>query len=92
MSRIGFALLAIVAVACGLLVGAFNPDPARLDLLWLQLEWPLGLLLLSALSVGVLVGVTLVFLFQVWPLRLRLNRSEALRTESRDAGPDGPDA
>jgi uncharacterized integral membrane protein len=44
----GFSLLAILAAAIGLAVGTFNSESVLLDLLWFQINWPLGLILLSA--------------------------------------------
>jgi len=77
MSRVIFGLLAVAAVVLGLVVGAFNADRAVLDLLWVKLEWPLGLLVLCAFALGLLLGMALLYLSMVLPLRLRLRRSRA---------------
>jgi len=74
MYRFGFILIALLAVLCGLLVGTLNADRVSLDLLWFQLDWPLGLLLLLTLSVGLLLGLGMAWLFQVLPLRLQLRK------------------
>ncbi|NND43713.1 MAG: LapA family protein [Xanthomonadales bacterium] len=91
MNRLVFALVALLAVAVGLLVGTLNADPAQLDLLWVQLEWPLGLMLLLFFAAGLVLGLLLLYLSQVLPLRLRLRRaqkqSEAETT--KEASPDG---
>ena len=41
MNRFFFALVAVLAVIVGLLVGTLNSDKVPLDLLWFQLQWPL---------------------------------------------------
>ncbi len=75
MGRIGFGLLAVAAIVLGLLVGTFNSEKVSLDLIWIQLEWPLGLLLLCALVIGLIVGMLVIYIGQVVPLRIRLSRS-----------------
>ena len=71
MKRIGFWLVALLAVALGLVVGGLNAEPAKLDLLWIQLEWPLGLLMLTAFVFGVLLASVLCYFVAILPLRLR---------------------
>ena len=56
MYRIAFITAALLAVALGLLVGTLNSDTVSVDLLWVQLQWPLGLLLLCILFVGLVLG------------------------------------
>jgi len=73
--RLVSALVFIVAMVAGLLVGTLNADRVRLDLLWIQLDWPLGLLLLMALALGILVGSFLSYVLQVLPLRLKARRA-----------------
>lgn len=89
MNRLVFALVALLAVAVGLLVGTLNAEPAQLDLLWLQIEWPLGLLLLLFFAGGLLLGLLLVYFSQVLPLRLKLRRSQA-RTAKPATAPETP--
>ena len=72
--RIIFIIVITLAVAMGLLVGALNSDMARVDLLWAQLEWPLGLLILSALSAGLFIGLGLAWFFTILPLRVQLRK------------------
>ncbi len=74
LRRMGFSLLAILAVAIGLVVGTFNSESVLLDLLWFQINWPLGLILLCAFVVGLVLGMALVNMAQVLPLRLRLRK------------------
>ena len=74
MYRILFIVVMVLAVALGLLVGTLNSELVKVDLLWIQLEWPLGLLLLSAAVAGLFLGILMLWLFSVLPLRARLRR------------------
>ncbi len=87
MNRLFFGLVAVMAIAIGLLVGALNSDKVMLDLLWIRLEWPLGLLILLAFAVGVLLALVLAYLAYVFPLRLKIRRlrSESARSQGRGA-------
>jgi len=78
--RIIFIIVITLAVAMGLLVGTLNSDMVGVDLLWVQLEWPLGLLVLSFLSLGLFLGLGLAWFFTILPLRVQLRK---LRNESR---------
>ena len=86
MNRLMFGLVAIIAIAVGLLVGTLNSDRVTLDLLWIQIQWPLGLLILLSLSSGLLLGIILIYFSQVFPLRLKLRKSQAqiVRAENRE--------
>lgn len=77
MYRLIFLIVVVLAVALGLLVGTLNSDITRIDLLWLQLDWPLGLIVLCAAACGLLLGVVLTWLFSVLPMRSRLGRESA---------------
>ena len=72
MYRIGFIIVAVLAIALGLLLGTLNSDTVSVDLLWVQLQWPLGLLILCVLVVGVLAGLLLDWFFGMMPLKARL--------------------
>lgn len=85
MYRLLFILIALLAVAIGLLLGTLNAEPVTLDLLWVQLDWPLGLVLVSALTLGVLLGVAATWVLQVLPARMALRR--ARRAADADARP-----
>jgi putative membrane protein len=86
MNRLMFGLVAIIAIAVGLLVGTLNSDRVTLDLLWIQIQWPLGLLILLSLCSGLLLGIILIYFSQVFPLRLKLRKSQAqiVRVENRE--------
>jgi len=75
--RIGFIIVAVLAIALGLLLGTLNSDTVSVDLLWVQLQWPLGLLILCVLVVGLLTGVLLAWFFGMMPLRARLRKSRS---------------
>ncbi|MCH8056466.1 MAG: LapA family protein [Proteobacteria bacterium] len=74
MYRIIFIIVITLAIAMGLLVGTLNSDMVSVDLLWVQLEWPLGLLVLSALSAGLFLGLGLAWIFTILPLRVQLRK------------------
>jgi len=75
--RIGFIIVAVLAIALGLLIGTLNSDSVSVDLLWVQLQWPLGLLILCVLVVGLLAGLLLAWFFGVIPLQARLRKSRS---------------
>jgi len=76
--RILFIVVMLLALALGLLVGTLNSELVAVDLLWLQLDWPLGLVILSAAALGLLLGLVLTWLFSVMPLRARLRRAQSI--------------
>lgn len=78
MYRIGFIFVMVLAIASGVLAGVLNPEVVDVDLLWLQLAWPLGLTLICVLVLGVLLGLLLISIFVVWPLQMRLRKAEKL--------------
>jgi uncharacterized integral membrane protein len=73
--RIAFILITALAVALGLLIGTLNSQVASLDLLWIQLDWPLGLIVLVASAAGLLLGLALAWFFSILPLRARLRKA-----------------
>lgn len=88
MYRIAFILLAAAAVALGLIVGTLNSEPVVVDLLWIQLEWPLGLVMLLSTVFGLVIGSALVWLTSVLPARLKLNRLNQHPGASASGSPD----
>ena len=76
MYRIAFIIAAFLAVALGLLVGTLNSDTVSVDLLWVQMQWPLGLLLLCVLVVGLVIGLLISWIFSVMPLKTRLRKAQ----------------
>jgi uncharacterized integral membrane protein len=92
LRRIGFSLLALVAIALGLVVGTFNAQKVSLDLLWIQVNWPLGLILLCAFATGLGIGLLVLSLAQVIPLKLKLRKLTAASGQTVASGPPGDDA
>jgi len=72
--RIGFIIVAVLAIALGLLIGTLNSETTSVDLLWVQLNWPLGLLILCVFVTGLLTGLLLAWFFSILPLRARLRK------------------
>lgn len=89
MKKLGFILVAILAVVVGLLVGTLNSAPVQLNLLWVQLELPLGLTILLGFSVGLIMGIGTVYFARVLPLRLQLRkaRNSSNKLESPELTP-----
>jgi uncharacterized integral membrane protein len=89
VKKAGFYLTAIAAVVIGLLVGTLNSMPVQLDLLWVQFELPLGLAVLMGFAAGVLVGLILLYLGRVLPLRVSLRKARLAlaRHEARETSP-----
>jgi len=81
--RISFIIVITLALALGFLVGALNSEAAILDLLWVQITWPLGLLILSALAAGLLLGLILAWFFSILPLRVQL-RAQTRKADNLD--------
>lgn len=72
MYKIGVYLLAGLAVLFGLIVGTLNSERVILDLLWVELDWPLGLIMVASFVVGLLMGLAVLWLARVLPLRMKL--------------------
>jgi len=77
--RIIFIIVVTLAVFVGLLLGTLNAETVSVDLLWVQIKWPLGLLILSSAAAGFLLGIFLIWFFTILPLRVQLRK---LRSES----------
>ena len=77
MKKIGFYLVAIAAIVVGLLVGTLNSNLIQLDLLWIQLELPLGLALMLGFAMGLIMGLGLLYFARVLPLRFQLRKARA---------------
>ncbi len=70
-------LIALLFVALGAAVGGLNPQRVALDLGFAGIEAGLGVLVLSALLVGALIGGLILSLGVVVPLRRALARARA---------------
>jgi uncharacterized integral membrane protein len=82
--RVIFIIIAVLAIALGLLIGTLNSDAVSFDLLWIQLQWPLGLLMLGVFASGLLSGLLLAWVFGIMPLRMRLRRSGGKESQRPD--------
>ena len=91
MKRLGFILVALVAIVIGLLVGTLNSSPVLLDLLWVQFELPLGLAILLGFSLGILLGLSAVYLARVLPLRIQLRKARAALAKKENTDLSLPD-
>ena len=87
MAKLIFIVLALLAVATGLVLGTLNADPVLVDLLWFQLNWPLGLVLVTTLALGILIGMAGTWVIQVWPTRLALRQARAEMARKAQAEP-----
>lgn len=85
MYRLMLYVFGAVAILAGLLVGTLNSDKVTLDLLWLQLDWPLGVILVVSFATGLLLGLTAVYLLAVIPLKISLRRKQVVKMEHRPA-------
>ena len=91
MKKLGFILVAGAAILVGLLVGTLNSGPVELDLLWVQLELPLGLAILLGFSMGILLGLSAIYLARVLPLRLQLRKAQAALLKQDTSNLSPPD-
>lgn len=71
------AILALLFVAFGVLFGALNRDPVRIDLGFLSVDTlSLGTSLLLALLAGAVLAGFVLTATVIWPLRHRLRRGQ----------------
>lgn len=77
------SIFALCFVVMGVIFGALNMERVRVDLWFDSLEGQLGLMLLSAVLLGALIGGLAVTASVVWPLRRRIHSPGAA-----DSGPD----
>jgi uncharacterized integral membrane protein len=84
--RIIFIIITVLAIALGLLIGTLNSDTVNVDLLWVQLDWPLGLLILSSSAAGLVLGLVFSWLFSILPLRSQLRKARG-RDAFNSSGP-----
>jgi lipopolysaccharide assembly protein A len=71
------SLIALCFVALGIVFGALNRDPVRVDLWFSAFEGRLGLVLLAVLLAGALLGGLVVTFGVVLPLRRSLARARS---------------
>lgn len=83
--------MAIAAIVIGLLVGTLNSSPVQLDLFWVQLELPLGLAILLGFSMGILLGLSSIYIVRVLPLRHQLRKARAALIKQDSTSSNVPD-
>ena len=91
VKKIGFILMATLAIVVGLLVGTLNSDPVQLDLLWVQFALPLGLAILLGFSLGLVSGLSILYFARVLPLRFQLRKARATIINQDPPGLSLPD-
>ncbi len=90
MKKAGYILLAIAAIVVGLIVGTLNSAPVSLDLLWFQFEISLGLAILLGFSLGLVTGLSIIYLLRVLPLSLQLRKTRAALAKKVKTNQDRP--
>ena len=78
------SLIALCFIALGIVFGALNRAPVRVDLWFAAFEGRLGLLLLAILLVGALLGGLVVTVGVVLPLRRAMARTRAEAATNTD--------
>lgn len=74
------ALIAIVCLVLGVVLGVLNAEPATVDLGAFEVRAGLGVILLCTLLAGVLLGGLAIVASVVLPLRRELRRERASAT------------
>lgn len=82
------ALIAFCFVVLGVIFGALNRQHVHVDLWFETMDARLGLVLLTVLLLGALVGGLVVMASVVWPMRRRLDRSAGPSAGRGSSGPD----
>lgn len=89
--RLFKALIALIFIGLGVLFGALNRDPVRIDLGLVHVEsLSLGTSLLLAVLAGAVLAGFVITATVVWPLRHRLRRGASADTTAAPA-PDAHD-
>ncbi|MFK7955531.1 MAG: lipopolysaccharide assembly protein LapA domain-containing protein [Lysobacterales bacterium] len=86
MSRFFTLLLVVLFVAGGLFFGTLNETPVTVDLFFVQIQWPLALIVMSAFLAGIILSGTLVY-FSMWlGVKRRIRSLKASRAKSAGDG------
>ena len=91
LKKTGFTLMALTVIVIGLLIGTLNSDTVSLDLLWIQFDLPLGLAILLGFSLGLISGLSIIYLSRVLPLRLQLRKARTALNNQDKAVLNPPD-
>ena len=84
------ALIAIVFLAAGAVIGALNAQSAVIDLGIAKVQAGLGVILLMTLLAGVLLGGLAIAVSVVLPLRRELRRGRKAEPSSKETTPPVP--
>lgn len=84
------ALIAIVFLAAGVVIGALNAQSAVIDLGIAKVQAGLGVILLMTLLAGVLLGGLAIAVSVVLPLRRELRRGRKAEPSSKETTPPVP--
>ena len=76
MKRLLLLLLALPFLVLAFVLGAANAEPVSLDLLLVRVEWPLGVVLMLALGLGMVLSVLVLYLARVLPLQYQLRNCQ----------------
>jgi len=90
VKKASYILLAVAAIVVGLIIGTLNSAPVSLDLLWIQFEIPLGLAILLGFSLGLVTGLSIIYLLRVLPLSLQLRKARAALVKKDKYNQDRP--
>jgi putative membrane protein len=80
--RLLFLLTSLLFVAAGIVFGALNPEPARVDFYWFGFNASLGVLLLLFALVGAVGGGVALWIGKIWPLQRSLRRARRERSQA----------
>ncbi len=83
------ALIALLCIAVGVVVGALNPQPVELDLGIAVLRGTLGVSLLVALLLGAVAGGLMLAASVILPMRQQLRRARSPRIDAAPVPPSG---
>jgi uncharacterized membrane protein YciS (DUF1049 family) len=77
-------LLALASIGLGVAIGALNPQAITLDLGVVEVPTTLGVLVLSTLLLGALVGGLMLVASVILPLRNRLRHARSVANHTAD--------
>ncbi len=72
MKRILPLLLGLPLLVFAFVLGAANADPVVVDLLFISVAWPLGVVLVVTLGAGMVLAGVLLYFLQILPMSLQL--------------------
>ncbi len=82
MNRLLTLLLILTFVAGGLFFGTLNETPVTVDLFFIQIQWPLALVVMSAFLTGIILSGTLVYFSMWFGVKRRIRSLKASQAKS----------